>query len=44
MTLPLPKVDACYLCGIVEHPTSWNLIERTALTATLRRYFRSNDP
>lgn len=35
MTLPLPKMDPCYLCGIVEHPASWNLIERTALTATI---------
>jgi len=35
MTLPLPKMDPCYLCGIVEHPKSWNLIERTALTATI---------
>jgi diadenosine tetraphosphate (Ap4A) HIT family hydrolase len=35
MTLPLPKMEPCYLCGVIEHPASWNLIERTTLTATV---------
>jgi diadenosine tetraphosphate (Ap4A) HIT family hydrolase len=28
-------MDPCYLCGIVEAPASWNVVERTALTVTI---------
>ena len=35
MIFPLPEMSPCYLCGIVEAPASWNVIERTALTVTI---------
>lgn len=36
MTFPLPEVDSCYLCGVVESlPASWNVVERTDLTVTI---------
>lgn len=35
MTLPLPEMDPCYLCGIVDAPKSWNVIERTRSTITI---------
>jgi diadenosine tetraphosphate (Ap4A) HIT family hydrolase len=34
--LPLPQVDSCYFCGIIERKAdAWNLIEETDLTLTL---------
>lgn len=34
--LPLPTVDSCYFCDILEGRTEgWNLLERTEQTATL---------
>jgi histidine triad (HIT) family protein len=35
VTFPLPEMDSCYLCGIVETPASWNVVERTELTLTI---------
>lgn len=35
MTLPLPHNDPCYLCGIVEGSTGWNVVDRTDLTVTI---------
>jgi diadenosine tetraphosphate (Ap4A) HIT family hydrolase len=28
-------MNPCYLCGIVESPASWNVVERTGLTVTI---------
>jgi histidine triad (HIT) family protein len=35
VTFPLPEMDPCYLCSIVEVPASWNVVERTELTLTI---------
>jgi histidine triad (HIT) family protein len=35
VTFPLPEMHPCYLCGIVEAPASWNIVERTGLTVTI---------
>src|SRR5688572_4902557 len=36
MVFPLPVMDPCYLCAIVDgSSTSWNVIERTDLTLTI---------
>lgn len=35
MTLPLPVMDPCYLCGIVVQTANWNIIDRTDLTITV---------
>jgi histidine triad (HIT) family protein len=35
MTLPIPETDSCYLCGIVEDSTSWNIVHRTDMTMTI---------
>jgi len=35
VTFPLPEMNPCYLCGIVERSASWNVVERTDLTVTI---------
>lgn len=35
MTFPLPEMNPCYLCEVVEGPTSWNVVDRTELTVTI---------
>ena len=36
MTFPLPKMEPCYLCAIVERKSaSWNVIDRGELTVTI---------
>ena len=36
MTFPLPKMEPCYLCAIVEGKSaSWNVIDRGELTVTI---------
>jgi histidine triad (HIT) family protein len=36
MSFPLPEMDPCYLCTIVEGaPVGWNVIDRNELTLTI---------
>jgi histidine triad (HIT) family protein len=35
VSFPLPEMNPCYLCGIVESSASWNVVERTGLTVTI---------
>jgi histidine triad (HIT) family protein len=36
MTLPLPAMDPCYLCTIVDgQPPGWNVVERDEWTVTI---------
>lgn len=35
MTFPLPEMNPCYLCEVVEGAASWNVVDRTELTVTI---------